>query len=1143
MSKQNKKNTMKKYVGKKYKIEALEPRLLMDASTAYSVSDWTNELECLSSAPLWSSSTLQSNANVNQFITALYVKNENTTTNERAKISDLVQFDNTYYGEYGLDSSKVIIDAIKSDIQEKLGNPSDGKKVSAAELQEKIKKNYSQNIEKDDPNRVDVSIESKYFEARVTYEANLNSNGEIVFDASCSFTRLSTLVPPRWTVSEDFYQTQSDLNEKEKTDKENAAKTFSADLSSTNIEIESDFDFSEYSKKLEFTFVLDGRADNKVDLESVATISTKFQEASSPDFEAKYGVLGLSETNVSNSLVNIVSKWTISSKWDESIGDLITENEVDDGLGAKLSYKIKNIGDTFVSGVANHEYKYERALSFDENRKGNWNHTSITRFNTFSMGKILEKLQGISSKLSAIQSGDYYDNNVDFKGCLAKNTHTLLNLSDLLSNIINEPPATLQELVTRLKNNKYWNNEVRQDKRISVDAKGISIPVELLISEKDSSVALSKDWLEETFNVEVFEIPSVKVNSEATLSFQLLVPFVESEKAKSTSELDKLGLGQYDEQLGSIIGAKAIVAEKMGHHYGGWSNLSAYADYVKGQCGNRFTSCVNAETCSYVLYSASSSAVQLDLSKYPEFAGVTPSNGFVIKWNASADKVKISYDNIPNQRTADFVAKNIEELASLLTSVLGRSKNDDVKNIRVVALNNEYLAVLIDSNEESVIQSIGEDFKENLEVSLLKDGKQIENWSISDIFKKDNVKTIWISNELPPERYNNSAKMTVTVGNESCEIDFAPGYFNSASCVGDIASCLQEMINSKFRWEIEDAEKGIAYEPAQLMVESFNGQIRFVSLQDYSIDFYDKEFAEWLGFTTHDETKKVQMDEKIASAKFGTKVGEKDLWAEVPSSFELIFEVDGEKKTIKLKKNDFESKKWASDVAKILQDTLNKAFGWNAENAKLYVISHNDKISFKSSKEFVVGCTDESVLNWLGFYSFSQNKEGEKTVYEILKYKEIYSDKVDITYFQNIDADESPKVYVDILFDDDDRLNVDFDSAEMVEMNSLHALAKYMSKRIEASHEEGFVVPDVVVSIKDGRFCFRSVENFTIYFGNIADAELLGFYPIVEKVDASGLFKVSTPSESIEYKDVLKTSAIEVCVNVHEDSKEHQEKY
>lgn len=1133
---------MKKYVGKKYKIEALEPRLLMDASTAYSVSDWTNELECLSSAPLWSSSTLQSNANVNQFITALYVKNENTTTNERAKISDLVQFDNTYYGEYGLDSSKVIIDAIKSDIQKKL--PTDGKKISAAELQEKVKNGA-------------LHPELKYFKADITYEANLNSNGEIVFDASCSFTRLNADYPVAWSSN---YSSQLDRYNKKDTDIKKAKDLFTADLSSTNVEIESDFDFSEYSKKLEFTFVLDGRAENKVDLESVATFSTKFKEASSPEFEAKYGVLGLSETNVSNSLVNIVSKWTISSKWEESVGDLITANEVDDGFGAKLHYNIKKIGDTFVSGVKNQEYTYERALSFDENSEGKWNHTSIERFNTFSMGKVLEKLQGISSKLSAIQSGDYYDNNVDFSGCLARNAHSLLNLSDLLSNIINEPPATLQELVTRLKNNKYWNNEVRQDKRISVDAKGISIPVELVISEKDSSVALSKEWLENFFNVEVLEIPSVTVSSRATLSFQLLVPFVESEKAKSTSELDKLGLGQYDEQLGSIIGANAIVAEKMDHYYGGWSDLSTYANYVKGQCGNRFTSCVNADTCSYVLYSASSSAVQLDLSKYPEFDGVTPNYGFVIKWNANADKAKIDYKYL-DQKTKNFVANDIEGLASLLTSVLGRSKNDDVKNVKVVALNNEYLAVLIDSNDDSVIESIGNDFKEHLKVVLLKDGKQIEEWNNSVTFTKDNVKTIWVSNELPPERYNNSAKMTVTVGNESCEIEFAPGYFNSASSVGDIASCLQEMINSKFRWEIEDAEKGIVYEPAQLMVESFNGQIRFVSLQDYSIDFYDKEFAEWLGFTTyssfadkrwiehvviatsHDETKKVQMDEKIASAKFGTKVGEKDLWAEVPSSFELIFEVDGKKKTIKLEKSDFESKKWASDAAKILQDALNEGFEWSADNVGLYVISHNDKISFKSSKEFVVGCTDESVLNWLGFYSFSQNKEGEKTVYEILKYKEIYSDKVDITYFQNIDADESPKVYVDILFDDDDRLNVNFDSAEMVEMKSLHALAKYMNARIKESHEEGFDVPDVEVSVKDGRLCFRSVENFTIYFGNIADAELLGFYPVVEKVDASGLFKVSTPSESIEYKDVLKTSAIEVCVNVHEESKEHQEKY
>ena len=202
---------------------------------------------------------------------------------------------------------------------------------------------------------------------------------------------------------------------------------------------------------------------------------------------------------------------------------------------------------------------------------------------------------------------------------------------------------------------------------------------------KDTILHLTFKWTKGISNY-LLELDSLNlgrtVSSRATLSFQLLVPFVESEKAKSTSELDKLGLGQYDEQLGSIIGANAIVAEKMDHYYGGWSDLSTYANYVKGQCGNRFTSCVNADTCSYVLYSASSSAVQLDLSKYPEFDGVTPNYGFVIKWNANADKAKIDYKYL-DQKTKNFVANDIEGLASLLTSVLGRSKNDDV--LRLVA--------------------------------------------------------------------------------------------------------------------------------------------------------------------------------------------------------------------------------------------------------------------------------------------------------------------------------------------------------------------------------------------------------------------------------------------------------------------------
>ena len=1111
MSKSFKKNSQKRISGKKYQIESLEPRFLMDASSGYSVDDWNKELDCIVDTPFW----LTNDESVNDLvIDGLFVVNKDTAVTERAVVRDLLDCDKASETDFGIFSLGDMLSQVKEDIQKVFDGFSEEENITAEQLFEKLKDKDKENV----PYQVE-NLRDGHFSLKVQAEKKLKK----------------------------------------------LDKVFSADLSKTSIEIESNFDFSSYNQKLEFVFVLDGDADNNVGLTSTSTFTLEFDEESKDSGNSpKFGVLNLTKPSGE---VTIATQWNASSEWNSETAEMDLKSEVKNGLGADLSYRIENIEDTFAGDedgkyVEDVTYKYQKKLWADE--EGSWDNTGILKYNTFSMGKIIEKLQGISAKLTAIQNGDYYDNNVDFGGCLSRNAHSLLNLSDLLADVINNPPNTLQELVTRLKENEYsaygkddgetdGKSEYKDSPKITVRANGIYIPVSLEILKSISSVALSKDWLETFFNVEVLENKFVEVTSNATVGFGLFVPFFDSEKATATDSLKLLGLNQDDEQLSAVIGAKAIVANEMDHYYAGESSLSKYVDSIKGACSNKYgskiknlNSCVDNDAVSYALYynlsseasvltnqSADDNEGLFDLSRYAEFKDVSPKEGFVIKWNSSYRS--ITYENIKQERK-EFVASSIDEFVSLLASVFSRSENKCVQKLRVVSIGNNYIAVLFDANQipredvpedESAETYICDDLKENLIISGL---------DVAKTFKTNNLKEVWLSNELPPARFDSSAKMTVVVGTEAHDIDISAGYFNSASCVGDIASCLQEMINLKFHWEMEDSKKGIEYKPAQLLVESYEGRLRFVSLQDYSIDFRDEEFAEWLGFesyvsafdvkwrnhvviaTSENDVEKNLMDEVCAS----WKIGENETAEDLAKSFEIIFTVDGVSKSVGFKKSAFKSAKWGTEFAEIIQKKINDAFGWQANAVQLYVISYNDKICFKSLKDFTVGTKDANVLKWLGFYNYFRGQKDGDTVYEVVKYKEISSEEIDFDDIKGMEED----AVIDFVFDGYDQ-SVNLNRKKMAKLNNLHEFADYISEQIKST--------SVVVSVKNGGLYFRAPENFDISFPSHSCAKILGFSSrTIEDVDYGII--TTLPSVSIEYEDVVKTDSIEVTVGIDENN-------
>ena len=334
MSKSSKKISMKNKSVKNYKIESLEPRFLMDASSGYSADDWNSELNCIAAPTFWNADELKkkTSANENYIIDGLFVVNQNTATTDRAMMSDLLSYDSKdkdgkSTNDFGLYSLEEVFNVVKDDVNKVLDGFEDGENITAEQLCSKIMEQASKKYN----NTVKRTYSSYGYKTDIFYNASLMSDGRLVLGIS----------------------TENDISKEKNV-------TLSADVSDTSIAIETKFDFSEYKQELKFSFILDGLASNKVDMTSTSTFTIHFEEDSDSDYPAKYGVLALKK---GSGYLDIASEWTASSKWDKSAGKLVTTSDSKNGIGAELTYQIQSIGDTFVENkLEDKKYKFKYLL-------------------------------------------------------------------------------------------------------------------------------------------------------------------------------------------------------------------------------------------------------------------------------------------------------------------------------------------------------------------------------------------------------------------------------------------------------------------------------------------------------------------------------------------------------------------------------------------------------------------------------------------------------------------------------------------------------------------------------------------------------------------------------------------------------------
>ena len=1155
MSISKKNNKKNKSTQKTYKIESLEPRFLMDAASEESYKQWTDELACVAAPTLWTDiNALKADSKVNTIIEGLYKKNANTGSLDRAQISDMLEYDLFANVDMGIDKVDQMLGAIRDNLSGKMKEISKKSVITASNLKDKIgTKSTSVTFGQDD---------SFYYDANIEYKVKTLKNGKLTIDAS-----IDVALDPDITYYKSFFSSESYLKYlADKNMKTYGNDFFCADMTDTSIGIEADFDFFSYSKRMEFTFVLDGKVSNGVDQVSTLNTRMKFNE----NGDARYGVLDLVGDSDNDADLLIANRWTISEKQKINQSGKWTTSESTNNnetrLAADLTYSVKDAESDFDGDVVTQKFNYTKSrdllknagsLSFDSVDEGSWSNKNIEKYGTFTMGRIIGKLQEVSSRLNAVQNGEFHDNKVDFGGLLSQNAHSLLNLSAMLDDVINDPPQSLQELVERMNASPYKADSAEKVK-IEVNDNSIKIHFNLAYCELDekgnknkniaSNVALSKEGLESILHAEVLENGTVEVKSSATLEFDLSIPFKDTENVQVSSPLYEMGLDQTDDQLATVIGAKAFVASNpMEHHYWGESKLE---DYVAKQVlrlkgmpsGVSFG--LNSGKNSYALYYgleksyatlnflSDSGVEKFNPTGLAEFKGAVANKCIVLKWNDAYKK--ITYE----KKDRVFDENKVEFAVSTINAIFAQSKIDCIKDLKAVAFD-DCIVILLGTTKETSKEKETEannKIKEELDKIFFVDG----NGSSTSL--NGNLSEVWISDELSPAHYDDKAVMTVSVGDVSYDLEFAAGYFNSATSVADIANSLQEMINARFHWNIDDETGKFNYEPIHLFVESFEGRIRFVSLQDYAIDFHDKAFAEWLGFesnvvivdearnehsiiaTSSAEVEKMRQNRCVADKKVRVEQLKSQNFKK---SLNLKISVDGEEKNVSVKEGGFEKAKLATDVANILQKKINKAFGWDNDSALLIVACHNDCLCFRSFENFSVSTVDQDVLDSLGFAATDVmgNGDGSRS-YIVSNVQAYHSTELDSKSIQTI-KDYASDVEFTIVFDENHKYTVKCGADDFVKMETLVDVAYELHCLVQnACPDYSLPFVSVDADLLNNTICFSSKANFSLYFDSVASAKLFGFDEI--KKEPSNEYAVQGLYVLKDFEDCVKSECMQI---------------
>lgn len=825
MSKKNNNKKNKKISRKNYKIESLEPRLLMDAT----VSQWQEELDSIGTIATHveqSDFNSVSSSNKNNEIEGLLVKVSGSTDYRKATIGDVLS--EKMFTNRRLVSPSKILGKVADDIKGIIAKHATSTTILTEQkvldyFEKEVGKGQSKQISVSDLMSVNVRHP---WALPSSVPVNVNVVNQISYSLDISNGKLRVC-----GVAFDHCVVEGELPSGYHLLDDSSSNSYRADVNE-KLGLEASFKDVGVGQHYEFSFELDGlKRTDDANLNSSRGISIQFNEeldttvSPSAGEEAKTGVLGLvGDTDVYADL-------SVGYSLNSSNFGLYLKS----GVSADLLFDIRDRGNFdfdihFNPGLVHYWKGFNEA-------DGNWSDSVVAKFNDITMGKILGRLQQLSMRLAEIQSGG--EESIDFGGLLAQNANTLLGLTSMLEDVLNGSPKTVQELITLLNASAYQDKDNYPLSQASIDSDGnLVIPFHLFLDERNNvvgiddvtkkdkcknefDVSIAKNALSKLFGIDVVVNDSVKVKSSATLVFDLVVPLVEYPPVELYNTLEDIGIDG-TKKLESIVCGNVVYGNDVTYDDFGGKGLSNHVtNEVVASLKSKNTSATFYEIIglsNYAIYTTDTIEDTIP-EDYPELRNTSWKSGYVVNMSGSSC-TKVSY-------SGKELKVHDKDVVTALNSLF--AQYTDFDGARAVGIQDPAAA----NGFRAIVILFGDKTKEDEVKKITIDGTSIKS-------KVSSLQKILVSNELPPKKYAAALSVKIYmsgVTGSPFEISFEDEFFSGISNIGDIATAFQNAIDLT---ALKD----------HLFVEVYGRKIRFVSSQDFVVDFGNLNVAQWLGFTS-----------------------------------------------------------------------------------------------------------------------------------------------------------------------------------------------------------------------------------------------------------------------------------------------------
>lgn len=773
MSKKNDKKSVKK-IRNNYRIESLEPRMLMDASA----SQWMYEVVDVA-----------------------------LTTQSQSILDSSNFYDQKNWVNAGDVDGLCVVDNTNDEIQS----------VSKADFMDTVENNTSGTF--DSQQRLQLA---KYVLFRSIVYANggmpstdadgniVNDNllsAEDIFNAFNALYGGNSVVSASDTISINLNDTRDQILMFSSHFGFDIGQVGSYDADAgASLGIEGGFSYEGINQHLEFVVNLDGNKLTDNGLVAARYASAMFNQIK--NMPAKYGVVDLVADQDDG--IDFCAGTMVQ------ITNATSAVEYKDGLIAQFEFGL-NDPNGYLGSILPSKLAYGKMGMYPgswlEEVGGTWQPSSMDSFRKITMGKILGKLQELSSELTAVQQGQR-GANVNFGGILASDTQSLMSLSIMIDSVLKQNPNSLQELVDCFKASHFSSNNsvayswVNGNLEIHFDFKIDETNAKFINPDWSSTnvfdVSISRETLKQEMNLDVQRNDGVKVKSDVTLGFDLVIPLVESPKADASTQLVQI--------LGSEVDYTTAMAGKIvvgnGIYHEPWSFAVPAGCYAAGETAIEADGV--STYCNRLVLWKSVSAALTD-SEVEAFLNMShlnvdaPMYGYLVDISGITE---LNYESVKYDiNDPDTKAPSLYQIIIRLKEIFAKTST----KVHVEGFNGNH--VIIGSNQFDGLVNIDAVLNKITELASVSAAKQV----------------IWLSNKARPNiTVASDVAFEVSIGGASKgQVVLDKNDINTVSNMSELSVLFQKALDDLLK---NTSDK--------ILVETDQDRLVFKSSSDFNFNFY-----------------------------------------------------------------------------------------------------------------------------------------------------------------------------------------------------------------------------------------------------------------------------------------------------------------